>query len=81
MLGKKISFKIFSFKIIQFTMYEGEILTAEHFYFQRNIKDAKFILKIFKKFFKIDKDTIIFDPACGTGKHLLFLTDKYNCKS
>jgi len=36
-------------------MYEGKILTAEHFYFQRSINDVKFILKIFKKFFKTDK--------------------------
>ncbi len=78
--GKKISFKVLNFTIINFVLFKGETLTAEHFYFHRSLKDVKFFLKLTKKYFKIDEKSIIFDPACGTGKHLSYITDKYKCK-
>lgn len=78
--GKKIQIKIFNFVILKFNLQKGETLTAEHFYFHRSLKDIKFFLNNSKKIININKDSIIFDPACGTGKHLLYLTDRFNCK-
>tara|TARA_B110000037_G_C17092152_1_gene494458 strand:+ start:193 stop:954 length:762 start_codon:yes stop_codon:yes gene_type:complete len=78
--GKEIIVKIFNFRIIKFNLSKGEILTAEHFYFHRSLEDVKYLLKISKKYLNLDKNSIIFDPACGTGKHLLYITDKYKCK-
>ena len=78
--GKKIYLNFFNFSIIQFDILKGETLTAEHFYFNRSIKDIKDFLKASNNYLNIDKNSIIFDPACGTGKHLLHITDTYNCK-
>ena len=78
--GKEIILKFFNFTIIKIILFKGEILTAEHFYFHRSLKDVKYLLKISKKYINLDKDSIVFDPACGTGKHLLYITDKFKCK-
>lgn len=78
--GKKIYLRFLNFTIISFIIEKGEVLTAEHFYFHRSLKDIKFFLKTSKKLININKESIIFDPACGTGKHLLYITDKYRCK-
>jgi len=78
--GKKIIVKLFNFNIIKFTLKKSEALTAEHFYFQRSVKDIRFLLENSKNFVNIHKDTIIIDPGCGTGKHLLYITDEYGCK-
>lgn len=78
--GKKIYLKFFNLIIIKFILLKGEVLTAEHFYFNRSVKDLKFFLRKTKKYLNINSESIIFDPACGTGKHLMYITDKYNCK-
>jgi|TARA_B110000483_G_C18115099_1_gene511315 hypothetical protein len=78
--GKKIRIKIFNFTIIKLYLKKSEALTAEHFYFHRSNKDIKFLIKSSKKKFKIKKNSIIFDPACGTGKQLSYICDRYNCR-
>jgi hypothetical protein len=78
--GKKIRIKIFNFTILKLYLSKGEALTAEHFYFHRSNKDIKFLLKSSKDIFRINKDSIIFDPACGTGKQLSYICDRYKCR-
>lgn len=78
--GKEIILKFFNFTIIKLIILKGEMLTAEHFYFHRSLSDIKYLLKISKKYINLDKESIIFDPACGTGKHLLYITDTFQCK-
>jgi hypothetical protein len=78
--NKTISLDIFSFNLFKFKIDEGENLTVEHFYLNRSIKDLQFLTKLSKPFMKVNKSWVVFDPACGTGKHLYYLIDKYNCK-
>jgi len=76
---KLITLRLLNFKLGSILIEEGGELSAEHFYLNRNLKDIKLILKIFKKNVKIDSNSLIFDPGCGTGKHLSYLVDRYNC--
>ena len=62
------------------TIKTDEELSAEHFYLNRSTDDADFLLKLCKDHININKETLIFDPGCGTGRHLLYLVDKYSCK-
>lgn len=78
--GKRIEVKIFNITIIKLVLQKGENLTAEHFYFHRPLKDIKFFLRNCKNYINFNKETFIFDPGCGTGKHLMYITDKYRCK-
>ncbi len=77
--SKEINFYIFKIKVFNFEIFEGENLTTEHYYLNRSIKDIKKILFEAKSHLNIDSDSLIFDPGCGAGRHLIYLVDKYNC--
>lgn len=58
---------------------EGEELTAEHFFLSRSVLDLKMLLK-FCCPLALNKSSVVFDPACGTGKHLQYVVDTFQCK-
>ena len=79
--GKRIySLKVFNFILLKKSFPEGEIATFLQFYLFRPLNDLKFIFKeLVSERIKINKNSLIFEPGCGTGKHLIYLNQKYNC--
>lgn len=76
---KLITLKFLNVNIGSALIKEGEELSAEHFYLNRSLKDVKLLIKTFNKYLHFNKNTMILDPGCGTGRHLFYLIDKYNC--
>ena len=67
-------------QLLNLTLKKGESLTAEHFFLNRPLDDVKLLLQFCKDYVTIAEGDLIFDPGCGTGKHLFYLTDRYNCQ-
>lgn len=67
-------------KLIEFKIPEGVELTAEHFFLNRPVKDVKILLNLTNRFICIKQSNLIFDPGCGTGRHLFYLVDRFGCK-
>jgi len=76
---KIVCISFLKWKLLEFNLTEGEELTAEHFFLNRPIIDVEYLLEISKEYIKIDQSSLIFDPGCGTGRHLFYLADKYDC--
>jgi 2-polyprenyl-3-methyl-5-hydroxy-6-metoxy-1,4-benzoquinol methylase len=77
---KTIFFKFINFVFYKIHLQNNEELTVEHFYFNRSLNDVEFFLKAIKNKNFINRDHILLDPGCGSGKHIMFISDKTNCK-
>ena len=79
--GKRVySLKIFNFTLFKKIFSEGEIATFLQFYLFRPLNDLRFLFKeLISERIKINQNSVIYEPGCGTGKHLIFLNQKYNC--
>ena len=78
--SKKVTFSFLGFNLLSLVIKKGEELTAEHFFLNRPVNDLKLLLKICKEYIDILEGDLIFDPGCGTGKHLFYLADYYKCQ-
>lgn len=78
--GKTVSLSFSKWKLFKCALEEGGDLTAEHFYLNRSVKDVEYLLKMTSKHVNIKGSSLIFDPGCGTGRHLFYLVDKYDCR-
>ena len=77
---RKIYFYLFGIKLSERKLKEGLPATIEQFYFSRSLNYIqKFIAKN-NELKQILKNSFIFDPGCGCGKHLLYLKDHYSTK-
>ncbi|MDD5450327.1 MAG: class I SAM-dependent methyltransferase [Desulfovibrionales bacterium] len=79
-IGKEVALTFLNRELCRVKIKNDEELSAEHFYLNRSTADADFLLKLCNGHININKDTLIFDPGCGTGRHLLYLVDKFGCK-
>jgi len=77
--SKYVQLNILDCKLFSIEIEEGEDLTADHFFLQRPLFDAIYWYSKCKDFIQLDSNSIIFDPGCGTGKHLFYLVDELNC--
>ncbi len=71
--SKKVGFFFLKFNLFNLIVNKGEMLTAEHFFLNRPVNDVKLLLQICKGYVTITREDLIFDPGCGTGKHLFYL--------
>lgn len=63
-------------KICSYLLSEGADATADQFFLNRPIADLDFVLKLAEPHLKLERGDIVFDPGCGAGRHLLYLSDK-----
>jgi Methyltransferase domain len=77
---KKVGLLFGNVKLIEFIITEGAELTAEHFFLNRPIKDVQTLFNLASRYIFIKQSSLIFDPGCGTGRHLFYLVDRYGCK-
>ncbi len=76
---KNVRLYLFHFLLFQVRVEEGESLTSEHFYLNRSIADLQLLLGLSSDYIKLTKKSLVFDPACGTGRHLHYLVDTFGC--
>lgn len=72
-----ISLLFFNFNFLRKRFEEGESSTAFQFYLNRRLY---FLVKFIRKYPIIANkltSSVVFDPGCGCGKHLLFLRDNF----
>ena len=79
-MGKEVALTFLNRELCRVTIKTDEELSAEHFYLNRSTADVDFLLKLCNEHININKETLIFDPGCGTGRHLFYLVDKFGCK-
>lgn len=79
--GKRTySLKFFNFTLFRKSFPEGEIVTFLQFYLFRPLNDLRFLIKeLVSERIDLNQNSVIFEPGCGTGKHLMYLNKKYNC--
>ncbi len=75
-----ISLSLFGKQIVAFNLKEGEEASADQFFLNRPVNDVQELLNLCRNYIDIQKNETIFDPGCGTGRHLYYLVDKYGCK-
>lgn len=78
---REIIFYFFGIKIFSFILKEGLEATSHQFFYKRSLNDLKFILSLSSDVVKINIHDQILDPGCGTGKHLFYLIDNFNCSA
>ena len=67
--------------IISIKTQEGNEATALQFFIFRPTNDIEYLIKnVINDNLRLTKHTTIFEPGCGTGRHLTYLNDKYNCR-
>jgi SAM-dependent methyltransferase len=76
---RQVTCLFFGREILNFTLQEGSIATADQFFLNRSIDDAKHIIAMASQFVKIRPGDTVFDPGCGAGRHLFYFVDKYQC--
>ena len=77
--SKKVGLYFLQYNLLTLEVPKGSSLTAEHFFLNRPLNDLKYLLKICSNHITLSKGDLVFDPGCGTGKHLFYLTDYYKC--
>lgn len=76
---RSIVCSLFGYELLSFKLSEGVQATADQFYLNRPIDDAKHLLAMANRFIEIRPGNLVFDPGCGAGRHLFHLVDKYRC--
>lgn len=72
---------MFGCEFLSFKLSEGALATADQFYLNRPINDAKYVVAMASRFVEICPGDLVFDPGCGAGRHLFHLVDKYQCNA
>jgi len=78
---RKVACSLFGREILGFNLQEGAEATADQFFLNRPIDDARHMIAMASRFVKIRPGDILFDPGCGAGRHLFHFVDKYRCRA
>ena len=60
---------------------EGAEATADQFFLNRPIGDAKHVIALASPFVRIRPGELVFDPGCGAGRHLCHFVDALGCRA
>ena len=60
---------------------EGAEATADQFFLNRPIGDAKHVIALASPFVRIRPGELVFDPGCGAGRHLYHFVDALGCRA
>ncbi len=60
---------------------EGVEATADQFFLNRPIGDAKHVIALARPFVRIRPGELVFDPGCGAGRHLYHFVDALGCRA
>ena len=76
---REYSLLLFNFSISKKRFIEGEVSTFLQFYLFRPTNDLRFLIDNLIKNYIDLKNKVVFEPGCGTGKHLIYLNSNYDC--
>lgn len=68
-------------RIFRLRLEEGVQATADQFFLNRPIDDAKHIIALARRRVEIRAGDLVFDPGCGAGRHLFHFVDTYGCRA
>lgn len=60
---------------------EGAEATADQFFLNRPIGDARHVIALASPFVRIRPGELVFDPGCGAGRHLYHFVDALGCRA
>ncbi len=60
---------------------EGVEATADQFFLNRPIGDARHVIALASPFVRIRPGELVFDPGCGAGRHLYHFVDALGCRA
>lgn len=72
---------LFGRRVFSIKLEEGVQATADQFFLNRPVDDAKHMISLAGRFVEIRPGDTVFDPGCGAGRHLFYFVDKYRCKA
>lgn len=72
---------LFGREILSYSLQEGAQATADQFFLNRPLDDARHMIALASRFIEIRPGDFIFDPGCGAGRHLFHFVDKYGCEA
>ncbi len=76
---REYSLLLFDFILSKKKFAEGEVSTFLQFYLFRSTNDLEFLINNLINNFIDLKNKVVFEPGCGTGKHLIYLNKKFGC--
>jgi len=77
---RSIAGKLFGLDLFRLPLPEGEIATADQFFLNRPIDDAKHMIALARQCTEIRPGALVFDPGCGAGRHLFHFVDAHGCR-
>lgn len=71
---------LFGRQVFGLRLPEGVQATADQFFLNRPIDDAKHMISLAHRCTEIRPEALVFDPGCGAGRHLFHFVDAYGCR-
>ncbi|HRE15469.1 MAG TPA: class I SAM-dependent methyltransferase [Rhodocyclaceae bacterium] len=68
-------------QLLRLRLAEGVQATADQFFLNRPIDDAKHMIALACQHIEIRVGDLVFDPGCGAGRHLFHFVDGYGCRA
>jgi SAM-dependent methyltransferase len=68
-------------QVCSLVLPEGVEATADQFFLNRPICDARHLIALARPFVRIRPGELVFDPGCGAGRHLYHFVDALGCRA
>lgn len=78
---RKVTCSLFGCEILSLNLHEGAQATADQFFLNRPVDDARHMIAMARRLVEIRPGDTVFDPGCGAGRHLFHFVDKYRCEA
>lgn len=79
--GRTVVCSLFGCQILSLKLEEGVQATADQFFLNRPVDDARHMIALAARIVEIQPGDLIFDPGCGAGRHLFHFVDRYGCEA
>jgi SAM-dependent methyltransferase len=78
---RRVTLSFLGRQFLSFEVKEGVDATADQFFLNRPVDDARHLIRLVRPFVEIRPGDFVFDPGCGAGRHLFHFVDRYGCKA
>jgi len=77
---RTVSVSFLGRKFLSARIREGVEATADQFYLNRSVSDLNYLVSLVSPYVTLRPGDTVFDPGCGTGRHLFYLSDHYGTR-
>jgi len=81
LLDRSVTVSFLGNEVLKVHLEQGAETMADQFFLNRSVGDIKYLLNSCGDFIDFSSRTLIFDPGCGTGRHLFYLVDSFGCQA